>query len=128
MGGVELPDFLVDGQRGRDVPEGQVPIEGFAIEMKLEHARPRERLDLRSEEHVLAVSGVKKRFDAQPVAAKNQTLAPFVPQGEREHPAETRDEPLAQVFIEMDDHFDVAAGLEDMARGLELAAQFLVVV
>src|SRR6185503_7803863 len=97
---LELLDFLVDGERYRNVAEREIAIARVVVEMQVQQARAGQRLDLGAEEHRAVLQGVKQRLDSQPIAAEDQRLVPRVPQREGEHPAQAADELGALLFIE----------------------------
>src|SRR5687768_9947737 len=93
------------------------------------HARQlQDRLQLGGEHELVPAIGVVQGLDAEAIAGKKQLLPPLVPDGKREHPAEPIDTASAEIFVEVNDGFGVAAGLEHVATTLEIAAQLAVVV
>ena len=69
-----------------------------------------------------------QRLLAQAVAGEDQLSFRLVVDGESEHAAQLLDAVGAHVFVEMNDDFGVAVGLEAMALFFELGAEFEEVV
>ena len=82
-----------------------------------------ERAALRREREPFVVSAQVERLDAEPVAREHQPAARGVPEREREHASQRRDEVGALLLIEVDDHLGVAARAEAVALRLEPRAQ-----
>ena len=76
-----------------------------------------------------AIEGrVEQRLLAEPVAGEQQAPLPQVANRKREHAVEVIDAVVAVLFVGVNDRFGVGLGAELMAAGLELAAQFAVVI
>jgi hypothetical protein len=51
-----------------------------------------------------------------------------IPDGEAEHTSQELYTAYPMVFVQVDDDFDIRIGLKPMAGGLQVSAQFLVVI
>ena len=69
-----------------------------------------------------------KRLDADAVAADQQAPLPGVPQRKVEHAVQAQHEGVTLLYVAVQEHLAVGAGLEDVALRLEFGAQFAVVV
>ena len=61
---------------------------------------------------------MKQRPDSGAIPRQNESLALVVPYSDRELAIEVLDKPIAEVFVQMHDHFRVRMGVEVMATGL----------
>ena len=71
---------------------------------------------------------VHERLLTQAVAREKQPLAFLVPDCERKHPSEPRDDAVAPLLVTVDDHFDIRLTLEAMPAGFQLGPEHSVVV
>jgi hypothetical protein len=86
-----------------------------------------DRLDLRPEYEAVRTRVIVEWFDPEPVARHEQRLLLLVPDGEREHAAQPRHDPLPPLFPTVQDHFGVGRRGEGVARR-EFSADVVVVV
>ncbi len=124
----ELADAAEHRARRRDEPQGQVLVERLEVHLAQRRVAGEQRLDLRREGEAGRGARVVERFLAEVVARDNQLAAAHVPETEREHAAQVLDQALAVAFVERNDQFAVAVGLERVAALLEILAQLPVVV
>src|SRR6185437_8549350 len=75
------------------------------------------------------LDAIDKGLNAEPVAHQEQPLLAIVPDGEREHAAQTRHQRVnTPMVIAMDQNFRIGVAAETIAVALKFAAQFLEVV
>ena len=118
-----------DGARFGDVAEGEVFLDGQGVDAAVERRVLHQHLELGAEgERAVGQQRVEHRLDRQAVARHEESVAVAVVQREREHAAEALHAVLTPGLPRVDDDLGIAAGVEDVAQGLELGDEFLEVV
>ena len=86
------------------------------------------RLDLRAEQDRTAALGPVERLDSEAVADQQQTSTTSIVKRQRKHPDQSLRERIAPFLVGVRNDLRVTAALKDVPGGLELAAQFPMVV
>ena len=87
-----------------------------------------QRLDLGGEREPAALIGVEQRLLPELVAREQQPPVAPVPEGEREHPAQPLEHPLAVVLVQVDEDLGVRPRPELMPCRRQLPVERFVVV
>ena len=126
--GRKLEDALEEGLRQRAELETQVLLECLAIELAGVGGVFQNAFDLGREDELAVLLRVVKRFDAEEIARAEKLACRAVPDGEREHAAQSVEHAFAPCEIAREQHFRVGFRLELPALRLEFGAKVLVVV
>ncbi len=108
--------------------EIQVVIERHRVEDRVDIAALEQRRQRRGKAQALAGARQVQRLDAQAVAGDEQALAVALPDGKGKHAVELGQQGFAPGVVALEQHFGVAAGIEGVAQGFKLGAQFREVV
>src|SRR5579884_982096 len=95
MPGGQFSDILENRARRDSAPEGEDIVESIQIQRTADARMGQHGLHLGSENKRSAGNRIKKRPDAQPVAGKEETLSPGVPDCKRPLAVHTGDAILA---------------------------------
>src|SRR5213593_3669621 len=106
----------------------EVAHEGTVVDLGPHRGMTEERLDLGAKDERLGRQRVVQRFLAQPVPGHDQSLPSAVPQGQRRHRIDLRDEFVSPVFIEVYQHLSVRASLKAMSSRDQMLSYWEVVV
>ena len=126
--GCKLEDALEESLRQRAELEAQVLLECLAIELAGVGGVLQNTFDLGREDELAVLLRVVKRFDAEEIARAEKLACRAVPDGEREHAAQSVEHAFAPCEIAREQHFRVGFRLELPALRLEFGAKVLVVV
>ena len=126
--GSQLEDALEERLGKGAELEAQVLLERFAVELARVVRMLEDALDLGSEDEAAVLLRVVERLDAEEVAGTEQLARIAVPDGEREHAAQTVEHAFAPRQIAREQDLGVGVGLELPALRLELGSQIAVVV
>src|SRR5262249_61803932 len=102
---------------------GEVLAQCSPVEVSGNVGNRQDCLQLGGEEKALAVPGVHKGLDPDPVARDEEMTAALVPDGEGEHPPEAPDAALAPCFVGAEDDLGVRSRAEDEAERGELGTE-----
>ncbi len=123
----KLADILKNGQRRRDVGEGEIGAECIHVDSAGEVLRPQDRFHFRSKIESSVVAGDKQRLDSQAVASEKKGFGLLVPDGKGEHAAESVHACRSPGGMGVQDDFGVGAGDEMIAERDEFLADLLVI-
>src|SRR5262249_14256961 len=98
------------------------------IELRGDATISEQRLELRCEHQVLSIVVVEEWLDAQPVPGQEQPAAAGVPDGEREHAVELRQEIRTVLLVQAEKRLGIRARPEAVATPPEILSEALVVV
>ena len=126
--GCELENALEEGLWQRAELEAQVLLERLAIELSGIGGVLQDAFNLGREDELAVLLRVVKRFDAEEIARAEKLACRAVPDGEREHAAQSIEHAFAPCEIAREQHFRVRFRLELPALRLEFGAKVLVVV
>ncbi|OHB66343.1 MAG: hypothetical protein A2V70_10120 [Planctomycetes bacterium RBG_13_63_9] len=87
-----------------------------------------DRLEFRAENQLLLVTIDIQRLQSDPIPRQHEPPPRPIPDRKRKHPPQPRDQLLAVLLVEMDQHFGVRPAAEPVALGLKLPAKLLEVV
>ncbi len=124
----EPADPREDRARGNDVLVGEELIQRDEVQLAPDTRCAQQRFDFRSEDQPLRRFGVVEGLFARAIASGDQRPRPPIPQHEREHAVQARDEGRPVLLVRMRDDFDVRARLEDMPPRRQIAPQRFEVV
>ena len=128
MRGSQLEDALEERfGKGAEL-EAQVLLERLMIELAHIVRMLEDALDLGGEDEAAVLLRVVERLDAEEVAGTEQLARIAVPDGEREHAAQTVEHAFAPRQIAREQDLGVGVGLELPTLRLELGSQIAVVV
>src|SRR5262245_29701168 len=106
----QLLDAAEDRSRARNHAQPQVILPRRHIELARYIAGRQDCLEFRGKKKALSVAEKIERLDAQAVAGQEEPPLRPVPQCKCEHPPQALDQPLATLFVQMNEHFSVATG------------------
>src|SRR5580698_2157876 len=87
-----------------------------------------DRFQLRAEVQVVTNARDIERFDPHAIASQHQPAVSLLPEGYREHPAQTRETFRVPLEERMEDSFGVAVGAAAMSALFQVPAQCQVIV
>ena len=127
VAGRDLRNALEERPLPCNVTRGEIIADGLCIHCP---AQPglEDRLDLGAEEELPFVEGIEQGLLSDTIPHEKKPFAPFVPEGDREHPLEVTDEIEPVILVEMDDRLRVAVRRESVPRSLEGLSEFLEIV
>jgi hypothetical protein len=128
MARLKLAHATIDRERRRNVLQVQVVIECIEIDAAIQ-PRPRsECLDFGREGDAVAVEGITKWFDADPVARQQQALQAPVPERKCEHAAQMMHDIGTPLLVSVHDCLAIAVAAEPMASRHQFGSQLAIVV
>src|SRR2546425_1040086 len=87
-----------------------------------------QRLDFGAKQQSLAAQRVMQRLLSEAVSCQQQTFSAFIPECEREHPAQLLHALGPILLVQVNDHLGVSAGVEAVATSFQCPAQLWEVV
>ena len=110
----ELGDVLERRLRCGEVAEREIRVDRVVVESRLDQPAGEQGFQLGGEDDQVASDGVVERLDPEAVACEDEAPSRTVPDGDREHPAQSRGEARPVLLIEMRDDLRIATGLKPM--------------
>src|SRR5271170_111627 len=115
MTGLKLVDILEESILSWSVVKREEAVDRGRLDFSANFGIGQNCLHLGCEDQRFGGRRIVKRFDPQAVPRDKEELVTIIPDGESEHSPQFFDATLAELFIEMDDHFCIRACLEDMS-------------
>jgi hypothetical protein len=129
LAGRQIEHAAVNRAWRRHAEPRQIFARRSRIDLAGETVSSQQRIELGAEEKSAGCEpGIIQRLDAEGVARDKKPPFPVIPDGEREHAAETGQAIFLPVGIGLQEHFRVAVGFECVSGLLEFGSEFAVIV
>ena len=128
VSGGELCDAGEGGQRIGHVPQAEERRNPTLVQSAREARQREQRAELRAEGNPVRRQPVAQGLDAEAIPRQDQLFGAGVPQGDREHPAQSGDAVRSHLLVEVDDRLGIALRVEAVPAGDQIATQVVVIV
>ncbi len=125
---LQLVHVAEDGQRGGDIAEAEIAVQGPGLQGPIGPASGEQGLDFGSKGQIPAIPGVVQRLLAHPVPGQKHPAALPVPEGNGEHALQMFQAVRAPLLVGAQDDLGVAARAEGLPQALQLPLEVLEII